>query len=48
MKRWADMFTVDAKARGIRFTDEELHLFFSDNVQEFLDMDLPMPVRAAR
>lgn len=48
MKRWADMFTVDAKARGIRFTDEELHLFFSDNVQEFLDMDLPMPVGASR
>ncbi|MEQ7154556.1 amidohydrolase family protein [Brevundimonas aurifodinae] len=42
-KSWVEVFTVQARQRGILFSDEDLHLLFSDNVQEFLDRDLPMP-----
>lgn len=42
-KTWVEVFTVQAQARGIAFSDEDLHLLFCDNVQEFLDRDLPMP-----
>jgi predicted TIM-barrel fold metal-dependent hydrolase len=47
-KAWVEVFTVEAAKRGMAFTDEELHLFFSDNAQEFLDMDLVMPAKARR
>ncbi|MFN9926554.1 MAG: amidohydrolase family protein, partial [Phenylobacterium sp.] len=40
-KAWVEVFTREAAVRGIRFSDEDLHLFFSDNAQEFLDMDIP-------
>lgn len=43
VKRWADVFRKDAAARGRPFSEAELHLFFSDNAQEFLNIDLPMP-----
>lgn len=42
-RAWVEVFTVEARRHGISFTDEELHLFFSDNAQEFLDRDLAMP-----
>jgi hypothetical protein len=42
-RSWVGLFMEGAAKRGVRFTDEELHLFFSDNAQEFLDRDLPMP-----
>lgn len=46
-KAWVEVFTVEARRRGIAFTDAELNLFFSDNAQEFLDLDVPMPPRRA-
>lgn len=46
LKRWADVFRQDAAARGRAFSAEELDLFFSDNAQEFLNRDLPMPAQA--
>lgn len=42
-KAWVEVFTLEAGRRGLGFSDEELHLLFSDNAQEFLDLDLPMP-----
>jgi hypothetical protein len=46
-KAWVEVFTTEARKRGVEFTEEELHLFFSDNAQEFLDLDLAMPAGAA-
>lgn len=45
-KAWVQVFTVEAGRRGMAFSPEELQLFFSENAQEFLDMDLPPPRRA--
>jgi hypothetical protein len=42
-RRWVEVFTVEAARHGVAFSDEDLDLFFSDNAQEFLDADVPMP-----
>ena len=42
-KTWVEVFTVEAVRRGIPFSDEDLHLLFCDNAQEYLNMDLPAP-----
>lgn len=42
-KAWVDLFAERAGEFGVTFTDEELHQFFSDNAQEFLDIDLGFP-----
>jgi uncharacterized protein len=47
-KAWVEVFTLEAAKRGTPFSEEDLHLFFSDNAQEFLDTDLVVPARAAR
>jgi predicted TIM-barrel fold metal-dependent hydrolase len=41
-KRWLEVFTQDARTRGLELSREELELFFSQNAQEFLDLDLPL------
>ena len=41
-RAWVEVFTVEAARRGMAFSDDDLHLLFSDNAQEFLDLDLPM------
>jgi hypothetical protein len=41
-KRWLEVFTHDAKTRGLELSSEDLELFFSENAQEFLDLDLPV------
>ncbi len=41
-KTWVEVFTLEARRRGIAFSDEELFLFFSDNAQEYLNIDLPL------
>jgi len=38
---WVQVFTQEARRRKLPLSDEDLHLFFSDNAQEFLDMDVP-------
>jgi predicted TIM-barrel fold metal-dependent hydrolase len=43
-KTWVDVFTVDAAQRGIIFSDDDLHLLFSDNAQEYLNLDLAKPM----
>jgi uncharacterized protein len=44
---WVEVFTREAQRRGLPLSDEDLHLFFSDNAQEFLDLDIPWRGRAA-
>ncbi|XOV87939.1 MAG: amidohydrolase family protein [Pseudomonadota bacterium] len=43
-RAWVEVFTTKGAEYGISFTEEELNLFFSDNAQEFLDMDIVFPV----
>jgi len=38
-KEWVEVFTKDAHKFGITFTDEELDLFFWQNVQDYLDVN---------
>lgn len=47
-KQWVEVFTVEARRRNIAFSDDDLHLLFSDNAQEFLNVDVPMPARRAQ
>ena len=42
-RTWVEVFTVEARRRGAAFNDDELHLLFSENAQDYLNMDLPPP-----
>lgn len=39
-KEWVELFSRDASKYGFEFTEEELNLLFSENAQDYLDMDL--------
>jgi predicted TIM-barrel fold metal-dependent hydrolase len=43
-QRWVQVLTERPKEYNIHFTDEELNLIFSENVQDFLDLNLPHDV----
>jgi predicted TIM-barrel fold metal-dependent hydrolase len=45
-KTWVGVFTEEATRRGMPFSDDDLHLLFSENPQEYLNLDLP--ARGAR
>jgi len=39
-KSWVELLTKEAGKYGFAFSEEELNLFFSENVQDYLDLDL--------
>jgi predicted TIM-barrel fold metal-dependent hydrolase len=39
-KDYVEVFTKRARGLGFEFTDEELNLFFGENVQDYLDLNL--------
>jgi predicted TIM-barrel fold metal-dependent hydrolase len=39
-KKWVDLIKTESKKYCITFSEEELNLFFTKNVQDFLDMNL--------
>jgi hypothetical protein len=39
-KDYVEVFTKRTRGLGFDFIDEELNLFFGENVQDYLDLDL--------